>query len=65
MAEAPKNWQDIFKEELHEFIKENGLTRVDEFFKARLVGWRDVEVKIAITGRMDSGKSSFINRIRG
>jgi len=50
--------------ELKKEIEESGVSNIEEFFRKRVEKWREVEVKIAITGDSGSGKSSFINAIR-
>ena len=51
--------------EFQDYIKRNGVSNVHEMFKKKLDGWQEVEVNIGITGDSGSGKSSFINAIRG
>jgi putative ribosome biogenesis GTPase RsgA len=46
-------------------IEEHGVTGIEEFFKAELERWKDVEINIGVTGDSGVGKSSFINAIRG
>ncbi|CAB4027195.1 interferon-inducible GTPase 5-like, partial [Paramuricea clavata] len=38
---------------------------IKELLIARLIQWKDVEVKFGVTGDSGAGKSSFINAIRG
>ena len=49
-------------EELKNEIEEFGVSNIEEFFRRRLENWQSVEVNIdiAITGELGSGKSSFI-----
>ena len=41
----------------------------EEFQEAKLrealIGWKDIKIKIGVTGNSGVGKSSFINAIRG
>lgn len=47
-----------------DYVKENGVSNIEEFIKDKLESWRRVEVNIAIAGSPGAGKSSFINAIR-
>ncbi|KXJ25281.1 interferon-inducible GTPase 5 [Exaiptasia diaphana] len=57
-------WELIYAEEVQEYVSENGLSNIEQFFKEKLEGWQDVEVNIGVTGDSGTGKSSFINAIR-
>ena len=57
-------WEHIYYEDVQGYVDENGVSNIEEFFKIKLEGWRDVEVNIAISGSSGAGKSSFINAIR-
>ena len=57
-------WEHIYYEDVQGYVDENGVSNIEEFFKNKLEGWRDVEVNIAISGSSGAGKSSFINAIR-
>ena len=65
---SPECWaDDIEKIEMEEFQHEidvNGVSNIEKFLRKRLERWRQVEVKLAVTGDSGSGKSSFINAIR-
>ena len=58
------DWEQSNLEEVQGFVDKNGVSNIEELFKNKLEGWRDVEVNIAITGSSGAGKSSFINVIR-
>jgi predicted GTPase len=47
------------------YIDQHGLAGIDDFFKKQLDEWKNVEINIAVTGDAGTGKSSFINAIRG
>jgi len=63
-SQSLESWELNQIKELQEEVHEKGVSNVEEFFKKRLDGWREVEVNIAITGNSGVGKSSFINAIR-
>lgn len=48
-----------------EYIKKHGVSGIEERFKAELDDWKNVEIKIGVTGNSGVGKSSLINAIRG
>ena len=58
-------WEMINTEELQDYVKLNGVSRVEEYVASRLDDWRNVVVHFAVCGASGSGKSTFINRIRG
>ena len=65
LAIGDEDWELIQMEELKNEIDESGVSNIEAFFKKRLERWQEVEVHIAITGDSGTGKSSFINSIRG
>ena len=46
-------------------IEEKGVMGAQDVMREKLEGWRDVKVKIGVTGFTGVGKSSFINAFRG
>ena len=60
-----ENFKKEGMEEVKQYIKEHGLTGLEEFLKAKLGEWKDVAINFAVTGFTGSGKSTFINAIRG
>jgi putative ribosome biogenesis GTPase RsgA len=48
-----------------EYIKKNGVSGIDGFVTTKLNDWKNVKIRFGITGDSGTGKSSFINAIRG
>jgi predicted GTPase len=59
------NVHDIHTKDVPEYIEEHGVSGIEELFKSKLQQWKDVEINIGVTGDCGTGKSSFINAIRG
>ena len=71
MGDAPNATDDLseyeilyMKDDVPEHIKEHGVSGIEEVFKAKLKGWKNVEINIGVTGNSGVGMSSFINAIR-
>ena len=70
MGDAPNATDDhseyviLDMKDVPEHIKEHGVSGIEEIFKAKLEGWKNVEINIGVTGNSGVGKSSFINAIR-
>ncbi|CAB3980754.1 zinc finger MYM-type 3-like [Paramuricea clavata] len=47
------------------YVKQKGVSRIEEFLKKKLEGSKDVKIRFAITGNSGTGKSAYINAIRG
>ena len=47
------------------YIKDKGVSGVDEFLSRNLARSKDVKIRFAITGNGGTGKSAFVNAIRG
>jgi hypothetical protein len=63
--DALSEWELLEKEGVPEHIEKYGVSGLEEFFRAKLEKWKDVEINIGVTGDSGAGKSSFINVIRG
>ena len=58
-------WEQKNAYEIKDYLEKYGVAGIDNFLKTKLDDWKNVEINIAITGTTGSGKSSFINAIRG
>ena len=59
------DWAAMHLEGVEEHVDQNGVLKIDEFFKEKLDRYQNEKVKIGITGDSGAGKSSYINAIRG
>ena len=55
----------INAEELKDYVKEHGVSKVEEYVSSRLDDWKNNVIQFAVCGVSGSGKSTFINRMRG
>ena len=47
------------------YIKQNGVSGIQKFLREKLERTKDVKIRFGITGDSGTGKSAFINAIRG
>ena len=59
------DFETIDTAEIQSYVEQNGVKGISEFLKKKLDTWKETEVHIGITGDSGSGKSSFVNTIRG
>jgi GTP-binding protein EngB required for normal cell division len=63
IASRGENWKSAF-DEFKGNIDKDGLIKALKHFNEDLDNWKNVPVKLAVTGKSGVGKSSFINAIR-
>jgi predicted GTPase len=51
--------------ETRQFVAEHGVDGIGVFYREQLDAWRHVKLNFLVTGASGSGKSTFINAIRG
>jgi septin family protein len=47
------------------YVQQNGVSDIKEFLEKKLEGSKNVKIRFAITGKSGTGKSAFINAVRG
>jgi putative protein kinase ArgK-like GTPase of G3E family len=52
-------------EKRRRLVEEKGVAGAQAVMREKLESWKDVEIKIGVTGNAGVGKSSFINTFRG
>ncbi|XP_028404337.1 interferon-inducible GTPase 5-like [Dendronephthya gigantea] len=56
---------DQYMGDTRKYVKENGVSNIEEFLKTKLERSKEVKIRFGITGDSGTGKSAFINAIRG
>ena len=56
---------DLRIKQVSKYIHDNGMSDEQVFFEEKLEEWRNEEITVAVAGDSGTGKSSFINAIRG
>ena len=59
------DFETIDTAEIESYVEQNGVSGISEFVKEKLDTWKKTEVHLGVTGDSGSGKSSFVNAIRG
>nr|XP_058955330.1 interferon-inducible GTPase 5-like [Pocillopora verrucosa] len=65
VSTPPGDFETIDTAEIQNYVEQNGVSGISEFLKEKLDTWKKTEVHIGITGDSGTGKSSFVNTIRG
>ena len=52
-------------ENAEQFVEEHGVDGIGRLYRQQLEEWKDVELNFVVTGTSGSGKSAFINAMRG
>ena len=60
-----ESYENLNAEDVQRHVEKFGLTGIEELLKQKLEICKDVEINIGVKGSAGSGKSSFINVIRG
>jgi ribosome biogenesis GTPase A len=62
--ETPDLTEEYFAD-ARAYITKNGVNGIGEFLGEKLHEWKNVKIRFGITGNSGTGKSTFINAIRG
>ena len=60
-----KNDIDVAFSEVKDYVKKHGVEGIKTFLENALEKWKEADINIAVVGNSGSGKSSFINTVRG
>ena len=63
-ADDLSEYETLHAKGVREHIHKHGVSGIDKIFKAKLEGWKDVQINIGVIGNSGVGKSSFVNAIR-
>ena len=59
------DFETIDTAEVQNYVQQHGVKDISEFLKKKLDTWKKTEVHLGVTGDAGTGKSSFVNAIRG
>ena len=65
VSTPPSDFETIDTAEIQSYVEQNGVKGISEFLKQKLDTWKETEVHLGVTGASGTGKSSFVNAIRG
>lgn len=57
--------EDYETKQIKEILEKDGPEKLKQYLMKNLQRWKNEEVRFAITGRSGTGKSTFINKVRG
>ena len=60
-----KNDTDVAFSEVKDYVKKHGVEGITTFLENALEKWKEEDINIAVVGNSGSGKSTFINTVRG
>lgn len=65
VSTPPSDFETIDTAEVQNYVQQYGVKDISEFLKKKLDTWKKTEVHLGVTGDAGTGKSSFVNAIRG
>ena len=65
VSTPPSDFETIDTAEVQNYVQQHGVRGISEFLKQKLDTWKETEVHLGVTGDTGTGKSSFVNAIRG
>ena len=60
-----KNDTETAFSEVNDYVTKYGVKGINDFLDDALKKWKQVDINVAVVGEAGTGKSSFINTVRG